>query len=76
MIPSGTGHASRGGCHVLCFLPPVAKAPSGPVESNPAGGGLGGAVARPKRRSDKIRAVTSPAPVRCAPGGRGVPALS
>jgi hypothetical protein len=31
----------------------------GPVESNPAGDGQGGAVARPKRRSCKTRAVAS-----------------
>jgi hypothetical protein len=44
------------------------------VESNPAGDGLGGAVARPKRRSaNPRRHVTRP--VRCAPVPRVVPVL-
>jgi len=45
-----------------------------PVECDPAGDGLGGAVARPKRRSaNPRRHVTRP--VRCAPVPRVVPVL-
>ena len=68
--PSGTSRASSPSqappiCHAPCFLPPPRKRDSGPVESNPAGGGMGGAVARPKRRSaNPRRHVHGPRPLR------------
>jgi hypothetical protein len=47
-----------------------------PVECNPAGDGLGGAVARPKRRSCKTRAVTSRGPSAALPARESCPSWS
>ena len=65
--PSGTSRASRcASDHSPCFLPPVAKLlPVRWVAVGP-GGGVCGAVARTKRRSDNIRAVAVVPPLRCA----------
>jgi hypothetical protein len=60
--PSGTGHASPERLSCPLLPPPLALRP---VECNPAGGGMGGAVARPKRRSaNPRRHVPGPRPLR------------
>jgi hypothetical protein len=76
MIQAAQATPAPSGCHVLCFLPAL-RSRSGPLECNPAGDGLGGAVARPKRRSASPRRhVPDGRPLRSRPPRRARPGVT